>query len=522
MIDDLLKLSSLGIYIHAASVSITLGFPIMIGITLWKLYKKKDERFLQEAKILTAILAINFALGGVTGTLVEFGLVQIWPGTIFAIESFAFAPLTLELIAFISEVVFLIFFIVTLGKWNPKRSMAILAIYWIFALLSGALITSVNSWMQSPQGTGPVASAIYPFMPSYGQVSVDVRKLVSLKLTLLSTKEPLSLILQQPYFANNTGIILENPYSAFTGIYFTASILHNLTAAVIVGLSLAASGYSYRYFKTKDSHYVELLKPSFLVLFVLMLIQPTIFGHLMGTAVVDNQPTKFASMEGANTTYVNPLMGLLAYGDPNHPIIGYDQLYQSCRIYGNMTFLDLAKAIGINQSQLTALNVSSEIMNMKIENVCLADLNSAEANIETIHYSYYTKISTGILALLSSALLALTYYRIKGLSWLSNKLTRNGSAKMIFIYATLLFVSASTTSILGWFVREVGRKPWTVYGLLYPQDVVTPVQLSYSPGFLAFASLVIIFVAILGYAAMFIVATRPSILKRINSSRGGS
>lgn len=515
MIRDLLDLSALGIYVHAASVSITLGFPVAIAVALWKYKKTGNERFLENAKVLTAILAINFALGGVTGTLVEFGLVQIWPGTIFAIETFAFTPLTLELIAFISEVAFLVLFIVTFGKWRVEKSLIVLSAYWAFALLSGALITSVNSWMQSPQGVGGAASAFYPFMPSYGESYIDVQKLVELKLVLFATGRSLSTIVQEPGFAENVGIVLSNPYAAFSGSYFTASIFHNLTAAVIVGLSFATLGYSFRYMRTKDKHYIELLKPMFLVLFALMLVQPTIFGHLMGTAVVENQPTKFALMEGANQTFTDPLIGLVAYGDPSHPIEGFDQLFQACSKTGNTSLLDLANELGLNLSSIVSPNTSIDRLNISISTICKGDLEQAMANMNAVHYSYYLKIAVGVVALLSSAVLALSYYNVKGLSWLARKFLVGNSYRAVFAWSFILFISASAAAILGWFVREVGRKPWTVYGLLYPQEVVTPIQLSQSPIFLAIASLVIIAVAVLGYGAMFLVATRPQLVKKI-------
>jgi len=57
--------------------------------------------------------------------------------------------------------------------------------------------------------------------------------------------------------------------------------------------------------------------------------------------------------------------------------------------------------------------------------------------------------------------------------------------KKAFLLAVLAFVGAAAASVLGWYVREVGRKPWTVYGLLYPSEVVTSVDYATSPGFLA-------------------------------------
>jgi cytochrome d ubiquinol oxidase subunit I len=115
-LSPLLHLSALGIYLHAIFVSLTLGLPLVITSLLVKYARSKDPVYLNSVRKVTAVLAVNFALGAVTGTLVEFGLVQIWSGTILAIASFVLAPLALELIAFANEIVFLILFIVTLGR----------------------------------------------------------------------------------------------------------------------------------------------------------------------------------------------------------------------------------------------------------------------------------------------------------------------------------------------------------------------------------------------------------------------
>ena len=45
-----------------------------------------------------------------------------------------------------------------------------MTIYTAMAMLSGALILPVNSWINVPWGTGNVASALNPFLPHYGQM----------------------------------------------------------------------------------------------------------------------------------------------------------------------------------------------------------------------------------------------------------------------------------------------------------------------------------------------------------------
>ncbi len=99
----------------------------------------------------------------------------------FVIATFGFAPLVLELLAFAGEIVFLLWFIVTLGKAKAAISALIMGGYCAFAVLSGPH-TAVNSWMNAPWGTGSLASAIYPFLPSYGPTAANLQSLVKLKI----------------------------------------------------------------------------------------------------------------------------------------------------------------------------------------------------------------------------------------------------------------------------------------------------------------------------------------------------
>ncbi|MGC9050793.1 cytochrome ubiquinol oxidase subunit I, partial [Pyrobaculum sp.] len=347
--NPLLPLSALGVYFHGVFISLTFGLPVAIGIMLWKWWRTGDRDYYKAARIMTAVLAVNFALGAITGTLVEFGLVQIWPGVNLAIATFAFVPLALELIAFANEIAFLILFIVTLGRVKPPTSIAILALYAAFAYFSGVLITAVNSWMQAPWGVGPVAKTLYPFMPEYGPNVVDVPKLVALKLAAVATGQPISLLIEKPGFAQEVGIVLKDPMVALYSPYALVSILHNILAAILIGMAVATAGWAYRYFKTGDHKYLKIVKPLAGAFAVLFVIQAPIVAHFMGEAVVHYNPTKFALMEGAEKTYHDPIIALVAYGDPNKPIIGFDELEKAC-MSNTLTVGDLAKALNLPQT----------------------------------------------------------------------------------------------------------------------------------------------------------------------------
>src|SRR5208282_4566934 len=174
----LLPISALGIFIHAFFLTISLGFPWVIGGLLFQWWRTKDQDYYEAARNVTAVLGLNFALGAITGTLVEFGLVQAWPGSIFAIATFGLIPLTLELVAFLGEIVLLVMFIVMLGKVRPPVSLSIIVAYGVMAAISGVLITTVNSWLNVPWGTGSLASTLNPFLPPYGPNAINVNALI--------------------------------------------------------------------------------------------------------------------------------------------------------------------------------------------------------------------------------------------------------------------------------------------------------------------------------------------------------
>ncbi|MEZ0319893.1 MAG: cytochrome ubiquinol oxidase subunit I [Pyrobaculum sp.] len=508
----LLPLSALGIYFHGMFISLTFGLPVAIGVMLWKYWKTGDKDYYRAARVMTAVLSVNFALGAITGTLVEFGLVQIWPGVNLAIATFAFAPLALELIAFANEIAFLILFIVTLGRVRPPVSLAILALYALFAYYSGYLITTVNSWMQAPWGVGPVAKVLYPFMPEYGPNVVDVPKLVALKLAAVATGMPISLFVQKPGLSQEVGIVLKDPMVAFYSPYAVASAFHNILAAILIGMAVATAGWAYRYFKTGDAKYLKIVKPLAGVFAVLFVIQAPLVAHFMGEAVVEYNPTKFALMEGAATTYHDPLISLIAYGDPNKPIVGFDQFRQACMSHGNATVGDLVKKLGIP----VTLNLAGQSVDLtpaagvKLADLCLADLDRAMSYMPLIHTVYYIKVTFAIIGGLAAAVLFFYFYKVPGLSALAQLIAKifGDERRRVFVLAVLLVLGTVLPAVFGWAVREVGRKPWTVYGLLYPSELMTPVPYATSPEFLAVAYIVILAVNLGGLYAMYIVATR--------------
>jgi cytochrome d ubiquinol oxidase subunit I len=368
--------------------------------------------------------------------------------------------------------------------------------------------------MQAPWGVGPVPKVLYPFMPEYGPNVVDVPKLVAVKLAAIATGLPVSLIVEKPGVAQEVGIVLKDPMVALYNPYALVSMAHNVLAGILVGLAIATAGWAYRYFKTGDQKYLKIVKPLAGVFAVIFVIQAPIVAHFMGEMVVEYNPTKFALMEGAEETHHDPLVALIAYGDPNKPIVGFDQFEKACLSHGNKTVGDLIKELGLPNTltlQSAGLTVDfSKIASVKLADLCLQDVEKAKANLPVIHAVYYTKVTFAVIGGLAAAVLFFYFYKVPGLSALASAIAKlfGDEKRRVFLLAVLLVLGTVIPAVAGWYVREAGRKPWTVYGLLYPSEVETPVPYATSPGFLAVVYLVILAVEVGGLYAMYLVATR--------------
>jgi cytochrome d ubiquinol oxidase subunit I len=91
-----------------------------------------------------------------------------------------------------------------------------------------------------------------------------------------------------------------------------------------------------------------------------------------------------------------------------------------------------------------------------------------------------------------------------------------GEQRGVFLLSLIVLVASVFASGIGWFVREDGRKPWTVYGLLYPEELMTRVTIG--PVVILFA-LLFVAIATVGIYGIYVVSTRR--LKFIELLRRG-
>lgn len=141
---------SLGFHIIFSCIGMVMPFFMAISHLLW--LKTKDPIYKNITKAWSKGVAIFFATGAVSGTVLSFELGLLWPefmkhaGPIFGM------PFSLEGTAFFIEAIALGFFLYGWDKFNPWFHWLTGVVVGISGIISGILVVAANSWMNSPSG----------------------------------------------------------------------------------------------------------------------------------------------------------------------------------------------------------------------------------------------------------------------------------------------------------------------------------------------------------------------------------
>ena len=245
---------TLGFHIILASLGVAL--PALMLIANYRGLRHQDADALKLAQRWSKAVAVTFAVGAVTGTVISFEFGLLWPaftgrfgevfGVLFAIEG----------IFFFLEAIFVTIYIFGWKHLSPWTH------FWsgvpiVITGLGGAFsVVAVNSWMNQPQG----------FSPTTGKVT---------------SVEPLKVIF-------NPAVPYEVP--------------HMILAAYLVTGFLVASIYAVGMLRGRRDriHRLGLLIP----LTVACIATPIQFavGDTAARAIAKDQPIKFAGMECVQTT----------------------------------------------------------------------------------------------------------------------------------------------------------------------------------------------------------------------------
>jgi cytochrome bd ubiquinol oxidase subunit I len=293
---------SLGFHIIFACIGITM--PFLMVISHWLYLKRKDETYLKLTKAWSKGVAIFFAVGAVSGTVLSFELGLLWPRFMKHAGAIIGMPFSWEGTAFFVEAIFIGVFLYGWNKINPYVHWASGLIVGISGVLSGIFVVTANAWMNAPAGFDWVNGKA---------INID----------------PVAAMFNPAWVSETSHMI----FAAFVATSFAVAGLHSIL-----------------YLKNKKEFHKKAIIIALSFGSAFAIIQP-LSGDHSAKDVAKRQPEKLAAMEGLFETKIDaPLtiggipnektrsmeygiqiphfLSFLAYGDFNSKVKGLDDFPQ--------------------------------------------------------------------------------------------------------------------------------------------------------------------------------------------------
>ena len=252
---------------HFVFVPLSIGLGLIVAIFETKYYRSNKPEDAAASRFWIKVFTATFALGVATGITMEFSFGTNWADYARFVGDIFGAPLAAEaLLAFFLESVFLGVLLFGRKKVGKKFYLASAWLVWFGSCLSALWIIIANSWMQTPAGA---------------ELSAD-----------------------------GTQAILTDFIAAAFNATTIPRYLHTVDALLIMGAFMALAIGAWYLKKGRHTEFalrtVRVASCVALVTTVLMVA----FAHQSAVVVAEEQPTKFAMMEGAYETEAMPLYAL--------------------------------------------------------------------------------------------------------------------------------------------------------------------------------------------------------------------
>jgi len=290
---------SLGWHIVIACFGV--GFPLLVLIAEWRWLRTGDEAARLLAERWSKALAVLFAVGAVTGTILSFEFGLLWPEFMNRFGEVIGLPFALEGFAFFIEAIFLGIYLYGWDRLPPRTHLLTGVPVAIAGVASAWFVVTANAWMNQPTGFEIVGGRV-----------VDV-----------------------------------DPWAAMLNPATAPQTTHMILAAYMVSGFGVAAVYAWGILRGRRGRYHML---GFTIPFVLAAVLTPIqigVGDWAARFLADYQPTKLAALEALYQTQSGaPLtiggfpideevrfgveiprgLSLLAEHDPNAEIMGLDQV----------------------------------------------------------------------------------------------------------------------------------------------------------------------------------------------------
>lgn len=241
---------SLGFHIILACFGV--GFPLVAFIAHRRGLIHRDLDALHLAKRWSKVMAVLFAVGAVSGTILSFEMGALWPGLMGPFGDVVGLMFALEGVAFFVEAIFIAIYLYGWNRLPAKLHLWTLLPITLSGIAGSFFIVSVNGWMNAPSGFS---------------------------------------------VAPDGSIVDVNPWAAMFNDAVLVQWTHMLFAAYMVSGFTIASVYSYRWLKGDRTRINRL---GFVIAFSVAAVAAPIqvfIGDIATRRLIDAQPSKFVAME---------------------------------------------------------------------------------------------------------------------------------------------------------------------------------------------------------------------------------
>ena len=392
---------------HYVFVPLSIGLGLIVAVFETKYYRSQRAEDAAASRFWIKVFTATFALGVATGITMEFSFGTNWADYARFVGDIFGAPLAAEaLLAFFLESVFLGVLLFGRKKVGKKFYLASAWLVWLGSCLSALWIIIANSWMQTPAGA---------------ELSAD-----------------------------GTQALLTNFLDAAFNATTAPRYLHTVDALLIMGAFMAlAIGAWY----LKHGRHTEFAMKTVRVASVIALATTCImvaFAHQSAVVVADEQPTKFAMMEGAYNGEAMPLYAVGWVDEASQEVVA------PLAIPGGTSFL----ASGTFDKEYPGLN---DLAKSGAYGSDFTEETVSQLPVNTVFQSYHLMVAMfGLIALTTLLAFVFTFRkgRIKGMRWLQN---------LAIVPPLFPFVAIQA----GWITAEIGRQPWVVYPATSSPDGVS-------------------------------------------------
>jgi cytochrome d ubiquinol oxidase subunit I len=238
--------------VHIILVPLGVSWAFMTLIANYRGIKKADADAMALAQRWSKYMAVTFAVGAVTGTMLSFEFGLLWPRFMGQWGEAFGVPFAFEGLFFFLEAIFVAIYIFGWRRLKPWAHFWTGVPVVLTGVLGSASVVAANAWMNSPEGFT---------LDSNGEIT-DV----------------------DPW-----GVIFNDAMPLMTA--------HMVIAAYVVGGFMVASVYAVGMLKGRRDRYHRIgLKIPFTVASIAMPIQMGV-GDSLARWVYNNQPAKFAAIE---------------------------------------------------------------------------------------------------------------------------------------------------------------------------------------------------------------------------------